>query len=43
VFPFLAKLCLKPKRLSPGMAIPLKAIYIAFWESGLIFEGLRKL
>jgi hypothetical protein len=39
----LAKLRLKPTRLSPRMAIPLKAISIAFWESRLIFEGLRKL
>ena len=30
-------------RLSPGMAIPLKAISIAFWGGGLIFEGLREL
>jgi hypothetical protein len=38
----LAKLRLKPSRLSPGMAIPLKAISIAFSGGGLIFEGLRK-
>ena len=30
-------------RLTPGMAIPLKAISIAFWTGGLIFEGLMKL
>jgi hypothetical protein len=52
---FLAKLRLKPipssvggycggrARLSPGMAIPLKAISIAFWGGGLIFEGLTEL
>jgi hypothetical protein len=30
-------------RLSPGMAIPLKAISIGFWGGGLIFEGLTEL
>jgi hypothetical protein len=39
----LAKLHLKPTRLSPGMVIPLKAISIAFSGGGLIFEGLREL
>jgi len=39
----LAKLRLKPTRLSPGMAIPLKAISIAFCGGVLIFEGLRVL
>jgi hypothetical protein len=39
----IAKLLLKPTRLSPRMAIPLKAISIAFREGELIFEGLREL
>jgi hypothetical protein len=30
-------------RLSPGMAIPLKAISIGLSGGGLIFEGLREL
>jgi len=37
----LAKLRLEPGRPSPGMAIPLKAISIAFWVGELTFEGLR--
>ena len=40
---FLKTLCHKPKKRSPGMAIPLKAISIAFCRRGAIFEGLRKL
>ena len=38
----LPKLHLKRLRLSLGMAIPLKAISIAFWGGGLIFEGLTE-
>jgi hypothetical protein len=30
-------------KLSPGMAIPFKAISIAFYGGELIFEGLRAL
>jgi hypothetical protein len=38
----LVKVGFKAAGLSLGMAIPLKAISIAFWIGGLIFEGLRK-
>ena len=40
---FLKKLRDKLRRRSPGMAIPLKAISIAFCGRGVIFEGLRQL
>jgi hypothetical protein len=33
----------KPRRISPGMAIPLKAISIAFCGRRLISEGFREL
>jgi len=40
---FPARVRLKPTRLAPGMAIPLKAISIGFSGRRLIFEGLREL